>query len=290
MVRPVAVSPLAGLPSPGLILGGFIAGVALQLAQPVLWLGEAYAALLVVALGLMALSLRGIRGRVGVVVASLALCFAAALLGFSVTGWRASLFDATRLNLALEGRDIEVIGEVLALPQSGEEGVRFRLGVESARLDDQPVRLPPQILLGWYVGFGAREAKAAALESGEASELELQRQPQRLEAGERWQMRVRLKAPHGNSNPHGFDYELWLWEQGLQATGYVRAGPRDAPPRKLSTGGWTHSVERARQSVRSAISRVRRAISASSFSTSSKALAVSSTSVVVSATRICCGR
>lgn len=253
MVRPVAVSPLAGLPSPGLILGGFIAGVALQLAQPVLWLGEAYAALLVVALGLMALSLRGIRGRVGVVVASLALCFAAALLGFSVTGWRASLFDATRLNLALEGRDIEVIGEVLALPQSGEEGVRFRLGVESARLDDQPVRLPPQILLGWYVGFGAREAKAAALESGEASELELQRQPQRLEAGERWQMRVRLKAPHGNSNPHGFDYELWLWEQGLQATGYVRAGPRDAPPRKLSTGGWTHPVERARQSVRSAI-------------------------------------
>ena len=43
-------------------------------------------------------------------------------------------------------------------------------------------------------------------------------------------MTVRLKAPHGNSNPHGFDYELWLWEQGMQATGYVRAGPRDAPP------------------------------------------------------------
>lgn len=253
MVRPVAVSALAGLPSLGLALGGFIVGVAFQLTQPALWRGEGYVAFLVAALGLMALILRGVRGRAGVVIASLALCFAAALLGFSVTGWRASLFDATRLNLALEGRDIEVIGEVLALPQSGEEGVRFRLGVESARLDDQPVRLPPQILLGWYVGFGAREAKAAAIESGEASELELQRQPQPLEAGERWQMRVRLKAPHGSSNPHGFDYELWLWEQGLQATGYVRAGPRDVPPRKLSTGGWTHPVERARQSVRSAI-------------------------------------
>ena len=69
---------------------------------------------------------------------------------------------------------------------------------------------------------------------------------------ERWQMTVRLKAPHGNSNPHGFDYELWLWEQGIQATGYVRAGPHDAPPRKLS-GHWRYPVERARQSVREAI-------------------------------------
>jgi competence protein ComEC len=37
--------------------------------------------------------------------------------------------------------------------------------------------------------------------------------------GERWQLTLRLKAPHGGSNPFGFDYELWLWEQGLQATG-----------------------------------------------------------------------
>ena len=47
-------------------------------------------------------------------------------------------------------------------------------------------------------------------------------------------MTVRLKAPHGNLNPHGFDYELWLWEQGVQATGYVRAGARDAAPAR----GW----------------------------------------------------
>ena len=65
-------------------------------------------------------------------------------------------------------------------------------------------------------------------------------------------MTVRLKAPHGNSNPHGFDYELWLWEQDLQATGYVRAGPRDTPPKKLATT-WSHPIERARQAVREAI-------------------------------------
>ncbi|MEP6965695.1 MAG: DNA internalization-related competence protein ComEC/Rec2, partial [Polaromonas sp.] len=59
----------------------------------------------------------------------------------------------------------------------------------------------------------------------------------------------------GNSNPHGFDYELWLWEQGIQATGYVRAGPHDPPPLRLSSSWqyWKFPVERARQSVREAI-------------------------------------
>ena len=152
---------------------------------------------------------------------------AAALLGFGLSGWRASVFTESRLSPALEGRDIEVIGQVLAMPQAGEEGLRFRLGIESASLGGQSVTLPPQILLGWYAGFGAREPKNASAESSDVSELALesQRQPQALQAGERWQMTVRLKAPHGNSNPHGFDYELWLWEQGIQATGYVRAGP-----------------------------------------------------------------
>jgi len=33
-----------------------------------------------------------------------------------------------------------------------------------------------------------------------------------------------LKAPHGERNPHSTDWELWWWAQGIQATGYVRAG------------------------------------------------------------------
>ena len=65
-------------------------------------------------------------------------------------------------------------------------------------------------------------------------------------------MTVRLKAPHGNLNPHGFDYELWLWEQGLRATGYVRAGPHDPAPRRLAQTG-VHPVEQARQWVRDRI-------------------------------------
>src|SRR5262249_45320311 len=70
--------------------------------------------------------------------------------------------------------------------------------------------------------------------------------------GDRWRMQVRLKAPHGNRNPFGFDYELSLWERGVQATGYVRAGPRDSAPERLASG-FGHPVERARQAVRDAI-------------------------------------
>ena len=241
----------------GLVLAGFIAGVAVQLQQAMLWRWEAYAATVALAVAL-AVCFFGINSlhafksralRLGLVIAAAAL-----LLGFGVTGWRACVFQAGAMNPALEGRDITVTGMVLAMPQIAEDAVRFRLELDSANLDGQPVALPPQLLLGWYSGFGGRETKASSAESSDVSELalDLQRKPQRLRAGERWQMTVRLKAPHGNSNPHGFDYELWLWEQGIQATGYVRAGPHDAPPVKLSSS-WRHPVERARQSVREAI-------------------------------------
>jgi competence protein ComEC len=34
---------------------------------------------------------------------------------------------------------------------------------------------------------------------------------------------VRLRRAHGNANPHGFDYEAWLLERGIRATGTIRA-------------------------------------------------------------------
>ena len=242
------------------MLAGFIAGVAMQLQQAALWPGSSYAALTALALaltlacgvyGLKAVNGRQTRASRGM---GLMVFVLAGLLGAGLTGWRATAFQASALNPALEGRDIAVIGTVRAMPQFGEDAVRFRLGIDSAHLDGRPVTLPPYLMLGWYSGFIGRETKSTSVESSDLSELalDLQRKPQPLRAGERWQMTVRLKAPHGNSNPHGFDYELWLWEQGVQATGYVRAGPRDAPPLKLS-GSWRFPVERARQSVREAI-------------------------------------
>ena len=240
----------------GLALGFFIAGVALQLQQSQLWTGWFYG--LIALPGMLALGYQTFhRGKIPSRSGAPALLVAALLasaFGFGLTGLRATQFQTTALNPALEGRDIAVTGTVVAMPQRSEDATRFRLRVDSAQLNGEPTRLPNLLLLGWYAGFGAREAKAALAGGDDPAEfsLELQRQPQNLRAGERWQMTVRLKAPHGNSNPYGFDYELWLWEQGIQATGYVRAGPRDAPPVRLSSS-WQHPVERARQAAREAI-------------------------------------
>ena len=43
-----------------------------------------------------------------------------------------------------------------------------------------------------------------------------------LISGQRWQLTVRLKRPHGHANPGGFDVEVWLLNEGLRATGYVQ--------------------------------------------------------------------
>ena len=213
------------------LLGG-IAGSACQLQQPLLWGGGAYAALAGAALALVVLLASQRKGP---------LCYgvllAAAMLLFALVGLRAAAFAGRGLSPLLEGKDIALTGVVAAMPQRNDGGLRFRFKVESASIGDERVGLPPQVDLGWYGGLNAEEA---------------QRQLPELRAGERWQLTARLKAPHGNLNPHGFDYELWLWEQGLQATGYVRAGPKDPPARRLGDT-WRHPVEAARQSVRDAI-------------------------------------
>ena len=216
---------------------GAVLGPVLQVQQAALWDWRVYAGLVALA-ALCSLPLRG-RVGVGALLRVLSILAAASLVTFSLSGLRAIQFTSQALDPKLEGRDIAVVGVVAAMPQRNETGIRFRLEVESAHSGEDAVRLPPQLYLGWY---GGAMPDANGL-------LELQRQAGELHAGERWQMTVRLKAPHGNSNPHGFDYELWLWEQGLQATGYVRAGPRDRPPQRIGVT-WRHPVERARQSVR----------------------------------------
>lgn len=182
---------------------------------------------------------------------------------FGLTGLRAVAYASHQLSPAYEGRDIEVVGVVSAMPHINEMGTRFQLDVESAKLltiassnteqiqSKQVVALPAQISLSWYGGvFGATET---AGDMGNAvGMVTLQRKPMPILPGERWQMTVRLKAPHGNSNPGGFDFELWLWEQGIQATGYVRTGANDAAPVRL-VQTWLHPVEQLRYQVRDAI-------------------------------------
>ncbi|MDD2547646.1 MAG: DNA internalization-related competence protein ComEC/Rec2 [Burkholderiaceae bacterium] len=249
-------------PVAALLLGG-LCGTAVQLAQPALHSASVYGAWLAVAglwgalawaVGKGRLGARSAAGRQGRAGRSggwartawpWGLWFAAAALAlWAVCGLRAVAFVGQALAPELEGQDLRVTGIVAAMPQGLESGLRLRLAVQSAEHQGRPVRLPPLIDLAWY----------APRAEDPADGFEPQRPPAVLRAGERWVLAVRLKAPHGLRNPHGFDYELWLWEQGVQATGTVRAGPRDPAPLRLAAT-WRYPVEQARQAVRDAIAR-----------------------------------
>lgn len=160
------------------------------------------------------------------------------LLGIAWSGGFAQLRLADALAEADEGRDIRVVGVVSGMPQSFENGLRFDFNVEQA-----DARVPRHISLAWYRGWRR--------EVDEIEEVEFHAAPP-LHAGERWQLTVRLKRPHGNLNPDGFDYEGWLLEAGVRATGYVRTVPdnlrRDAF--SMTPGNF---VERWREEIRERI-------------------------------------
>ncbi|HEX7219927.1 MAG TPA: DNA internalization-related competence protein ComEC/Rec2 [Burkholderiales bacterium] len=129
----------------------------------------------------------------------------------------------------LEGRDLDVVGVVSSLPAVSDRAVRFELEVESSS-----ERVPKKLLLSWYRSTSAEEAPALLTGA--------------VHPGERWLFTVRLRRPHGHVNPYGFDYEAWLLERGVGATGYVR---NKAAQRKLgSRNGFLDWIEKAREAVR----------------------------------------
>jgi competence protein ComEC len=140
---------------------------------------------------------------------------------------------ADRLAPELEGRDIEVVGIVASLPAAGERSLRFEFEPEHAE-----AKLPAKILLSWY-----RSASPGELRDEQPALLTAPLHP-----GERWRFTVRLRRPHGNANPHGFDYEAWLLERGIGATGYVR--PRTSPLLLGKRNSLSDQIETARESVR----------------------------------------
>jgi competence protein ComEC len=225
--------PLGPAAFAALLAAGCLAGVALQLRQADLWGAAALAALAGAAALLLAAAWRW--RRLPLVALAMAVCVAA--LAFTSTSWRAHLVLSDRLAPALEGQDVVVTGVVAELPRAGLTGTRFVLQTEAATLRGAPVQVPQRLSLGWYRG-----PDDDGLLSGPAEELR---------AGQRWLMTLRLRQVHGTLNPHGFDLELWAFERGLGASGYVRARP-ESPPRKLAEAVG-HPVERLRQRIRDAI-------------------------------------
>jgi len=161
------------------------------------------------------------------------------LLGFVWAGLFAHWRLADALPLEAEGRDIEVTGLIVGLPQRFERGVRFLFEPEAAS-----ATVPRRISLSWYRRLDAADEEENAAESAALLNGSLPH------AGERWHLTVRLKRPHGNLNPHGFDYEAWLFERGIRATGYVRPAATNA---RLAPAGF--SIDALRERLRARLER-----------------------------------
>ena len=219
------------------ILLAFALGIIALQFQPVLpsapWVAWAALPLLIaVAAAWRAHRAAGRGKRFARGIALLAAAVAVGMSGFGYAAWRAELRLADALPSAWEGRDIEVIGVVDELPQRVDRGTRFAFAVERVVTDGAIV--PSEISLAWYAGW---------LRDSAAEEV-----PE-LHSGERWNLMVRLKRPHGTVNPHGFDIEAWLLENNLRATGYVRKS--DTNHRLDAFAGRADDyVSRTRESIR----------------------------------------
>ena len=203
-----------------LAFAGWMAGIALQLQQPQLSSAVLYGALGALGIGLALWTRAGAVRCLGLAMSSWA------LTGLHALAWHAPLAPE------LEGQNLDVVGRVQSMVQRQDVGVRFRFVIEQAHAQGRPVPISGPVYLGWYAA-SARDGDASGQESLPP-----------LQPGERWRLRVRLKAPHGQINPGGFDYELWLWEQGLRATGYVRQGRHDPAPERLAQTGRHPAMQR----------------------------------------------
>lgn len=148
-------------------------------------------------------------------------------LGFYHAAWQAQQRLAISLPDEWQGRDIEVTGVVADLPRNLEHGQRFGFDVEKILTPQASV--PAHIYLSTYQG---RQTAAMV-----------------FRAGERWQLTLRLKQPHGSSNPHGFDFELWALEHDVRAAGYVNGNAANVRL-AAQADGLGYRIESWREAVR----------------------------------------
>jgi len=125
-------------------------------------------------------------------------------IGFFWAAWRAELALSPQLDTGIETQTVLLEGTVLDMPVHSTSGI-LRLQMAVDRLDNGSgwQDFQGKVRLGWNETL-ARPAP-----------------------GDHWQLAVRLKRPHGFANPGGFDYERWLFQQRISATGYVREDDRN---------------------------------------------------------------
>ncbi|MDH5633760.1 MAG: DNA internalization-related competence protein ComEC/Rec2 [Gammaproteobacteria bacterium] len=144
-------------------------------------------------------------------------------IGLVAATWSFFLADyylEDRLPESLASVNLAVTGVVSSLPETSSKGQQFHFDIKTAMQDGQSIRLPRRVVLSVY------------------------QQGIKVQAAERWRFVVRLKPPHGFQNPGGFDYEAYLFRQGIGARGYVLR--QHVPERMGMSDGYSWLKLRAR--------------------------------------------
>ncbi len=146
-------------------------------------------------------------------------------LGFFYAAWRAELRLADALGPAWQGRDVQLQGRVLGLPEATGRGERFLFQVE--RVLTPAAQVPARLMLNRF------ELDATPLPP--------------LSGGDCLRLTARLARPHGSVNPHGFDYEGWLLERNIRATGTLVGA---VAPASDCSGTLRAALDRTREAIR----------------------------------------
>ena len=131
------------------------------------------------------------------------------MLGFLWALLRAHWVLDVALPTELQGKDVLVTGVIASIPLEDHRKRRFEFDIETLEFNKQKIPSVGKVRISWY---GKRNKKNKNSYKNKI----------KLKAGQRWQFWLRLKQPHGFMNPGSFDYEGWLYQKKIRATGYVR--------------------------------------------------------------------
>lgn len=128
----------------------------------------------------------------------------------------------TRWSLApeLEGKKLLITGYIASIPEFKTHHISFKFKTETVG----NIRTAAKLKLSWYGKY-----------------------PEKLHAGDKWQLLVRLKRPHGTLNPGGFDLEKNLFAQHVRGTGYVITGESNNSNKALNSHWYRYPLTRLRQ-------------------------------------------
>ncbi|WP_420465023.1 DNA internalization-related competence protein ComEC/Rec2 [Panacagrimonas sp.] len=126
----------------------------------------------------------------------------AATLGVLCATWTGQRYLEQRWPAPMHGSQMTVPGHIVSLPERVPGGIAGEPSAQRFEFRPLDESLPQKIRASWYRGAQA------------------------VRGGECWTLQLRLRTPRGSFNPGTFDYEGWLYRNGVTAVATVRSGRR----------------------------------------------------------------